>query len=61
MLLARSKNRNRKTMTPILPFIIGFAIAFVITYNWLKGIDYMKDSHPNYKGKDLFGEDEETK
>jgi hypothetical protein len=48
-------------MTPILPFIIGFAIAFVITYNWLKGIDYMKDNHPNYKGKDLFGEDEETK
>ncbi len=48
-------------MTTILPFIIGFAIAFVTTYNWLKGIDYMKDNHPDYKGEDLFDEDVDTK
>ena len=48
-------------MTTILPFIIGFAIAFVVTYNWLKGIDYMKDNHPDYKGEDLFDEDVDTK
>ena len=48
-------------MTTILPFIIGFAISFVVTYNWLKGIDYMHKNHPDYKGEDLFGEDVDTK
>ena len=47
-------------MTTILPFIIGFAIAFVITYNWIKGIEYMQNNHPDYKGKDLFDEDVDT-
>ncbi len=47
-------------MTTILPFIIGFAIAFVITYNWLKGIENMQKNHPGYKGEDLFDEDVDT-
>lgn len=56
-------------MTPIIPFIIGFAIAFVIigfaiafviTCNWIKGIEYMQKNHPDYKGEDLFDEDVDT-
>jgi hypothetical protein len=23
----------------------------------VRGIDYMKENHPNYKGEDLFGDD----
>ncbi len=44
-------------MTTILPFIIGF----VITYNWLRGIEYMQKNHPDYKGEDFLGEDIDTK
>jgi hypothetical protein len=25
-------------------------------YRWVKGIDYMTQNHPDYKGDDLFGE-----
>ena len=46
-------------MTTIFPFIIGFAIAFFITYNWIKGIEYMRKNNPNYKGEDFLGEDKE--
>ena len=28
---------------------------------WVSGIDYMKENHPDYKGEDLFGEDEKEK
>jgi hypothetical protein len=34
---------------------------FIIAYNWIKGIDYMQENHPDYKGNDLFGEDVDTK
>lgn len=47
-------------MTTIFPFILGFAIAFVITYNLVKGIEYMQKNHPDYKGEDLFDEDVDT-
>lgn len=30
-------------------------IAFV--YHYIKGIDYMAENHPDYKGEDLFDED----
>lgn len=30
-------------------------IAFV--YHYIKGIDYMQENHPDYKGEDLFDED----
>lgn len=36
------------------------AIAFIITVGlWIQGIDYMQKNHPDYKGEDLFNEDEE--
>lgn len=39
--------------------IIILLISGLIAWRWVKGIDYMHKNHPNYKGEDLFGEDEE--
>lgn len=33
-------------------------LSSVICYFWVGRIDNMKNNHPNYKGEDLFGEDE---
>jgi hypothetical protein len=39
-------------------FIVGAIVAFF----WVRGIDYMKENHPDYKGDDLFGKfDEDDK
>jgi len=35
-----------------------FIIVAVISYLWVRGIDKMKNKHPDYKGDDLFGWDE---
>ncbi len=37
--------------------VIGVVILIVapISYLWVRGIDYMKENHPDYKGDDLFG------
>lgn len=37
--------------------VIGVIILIValISYLWVRGIDYMKENHPDYKGDDLFG------
>jgi ABC-type long-subunit fatty acid transport system fused permease/ATPase subunit len=38
------------------------AAAFIIAVGlWVEGIDYMNKNHPDYKGEDLFGEDEPKK
>lgn len=47
-------------MTTLVAFLIPFAIAMVITYNWIKGIENMHKNHPGYKGEDLFDEDVDT-
>jgi hypothetical protein len=26
---------------------------------WVRGIDYMQENHPDYKGEDLFNEEDE--
>ena len=31
-------------------------VSAIIAIFWVRGIDYMKKNHPNYKGDDLFGE-----
>ena len=33
----------------------------VISLLWVRGIDYMHKNHPDYKGHDLFDEDEDEK
>lgn len=35
-------------------------IIAVCAIFWVRGIDYMKDNYPDYKGEDLFGEDSES-
>jgi hypothetical protein len=35
---------------------ITLLISTIISILWVRGIDYMKDNHPDYKGEDLFNE-----
>jgi len=39
--------------------IIIFVVAStaLLSWAWVRGIDYMNEKHPDYKGEDLFGED----
>jgi hypothetical protein len=41
-----------------LAIIIGMAIlsSVFLAVLWIKGIDYMQDNYPDYKGEDLFDE-----
>jgi hypothetical protein len=41
----------------------SFTLATIVTFFWVRNIDYMKKNHPNYKGEDLFGkfDDEDEK
>lgn len=48
-------------MTYLIIFLIILGVAFVVTHNWINGIEYMHKNHPDYKGEDLFGEDEKEK
>jgi uncharacterized membrane protein len=32
-------------------------LLFSFLYNYIRGIDYMKENHPTYTGEDIFGED----
>ena len=32
-------------------------LAAIVATFWVRGIDYMKENHPDYKGEDLFDED----
>jgi hypothetical protein len=29
----------------------------LLSWSWVKGIDYMKENHPDYKGEDFLGDD----
>ena len=43
-------------------FLSMVAVVAIISYLWVRGIDYMKENHPDYKGDDLFGKfDEDDK
>ena len=33
-------------------------LVFSLAYHYVRGIDYMDKNHPDYKGEDLFDEDE---
>lgn len=41
-------------------YILMFVVIAIISYLWVRGIDYMKENHPDYKGDDLFGEFDEN-
>ena len=40
--------------------IISITVAVIVSILWVRGIDYMKENHPNYKGEDLFDEDDKN-
>jgi hypothetical protein len=42
----------------ILTIVFGLAFSAVIIL-WVEGIDYMNKNHPDYKGEDLFNEEDE--
>ena len=42
----------------IFTIVIGISLSLVVIL-WVSGIDYMKKNHPDYKGEDLFGEEED--
>ena len=48
-------------MEIIIPILIIFSLTSFIVWRWVEGIDYMHKNHPDYKGDDLFGEDDTTK
>jgi len=43
----------------IYVMLVGIIFLFIsLAYNYVRGIDYMNKNHPDYKGEDLFGEEE---
>jgi len=45
----------------MIPIALGVIVLVIISVLWADGIDYMKENHPDYKGEDFFGEEEELK
>jgi len=45
----------------MIPIALGVIVLVIISVLWAEGIDYMKENHPDYKGEDFFGEEEELK
>jgi hypothetical protein len=41
-------------------YVLMFVVVTIISYLWVRGIDYMKENHPDYKGDDLFGDFDEN-
>ena len=39
-------------------FLIMFIITAIISWQWVRTIDYMKENHPDYKGEDFLNWDE---
>ena len=40
----------------VVVILIILIIFIPLTLLWVKGIDFMNENHPDYKGDDLFGE-----
>jgi hypothetical protein len=42
--------------------LVGFVVALfiVLVWQWICGIDYMQENHPDYKGEDFFGEEDSS-
>ena len=40
-------------------YILMFIVVAIISYFWVRGIDYMKENHPDYKGEDFLNWDQE--
>jgi len=42
----------------IMTFLLIFGITIIVSYLWVNAIDYMKENHSDYKGEDLFDEED---
>ena len=42
-------------------YLLMVTVVAIISYLWVRGIDYMKENHPNYKGEDFLDWDDEDK
>jgi hypothetical protein len=42
-------------------FLLMFVVGAIISYLWVRGIDFMKENHPDYKGDDFLDWDEDDK
>jgi hypothetical protein len=38
---------------------MSFGLAAIIAFFWVRGIDYMKEHHPDYKGDDFLNWNED--
>ena len=51
----------------IMSYVIGIGcsliMAAIVSFFWVRGIDDMKENHPNYKGEDFleWGDDDVSK
>lgn len=54
--LAISKGLFNLMLYVIIGSIVILLFSFV--YNYIRGIDYMNKNHPDYKGEDLYDEEE---
>jgi hypothetical protein len=43
--------------------LVMVIVTALISWSWVRGIDYMKENHPDYKGEDFldWGEDDVAK
>ena len=41
----------------VLGIVLIVASTALLSWRWVRGIDYMMEYHPDYKGEDLFDED----
>ena len=44
-------------MELLISILIVTSISTFIAVFWVRGINYMHENHPDYKGEDLFDED----
>ncbi len=43
----------------IYVMLVGIIFLVIsLAYNYVRGIDYMNENHPDYKGEDMYGEEE---
>ena len=40
-------------------FLLMFIVVAIISYFWVRGIDYMHKNHPDYKGDDFLNWDKD--
>ena len=41
----------------VIGIVGSFILAAMVAIFWIRGIDYMKENHPDYKGEDFLDND----